>query len=112
VLGLTASNVLGTMPPPSEPLSGTGWYLNLFMQWHFRWLALAIYLMTAETICAGLVPQLSGKIAETFAGGGKEMGKITKGLDLHKDAFKELKKRERFKEVQREQQWKETGQYQ
>lgn len=81
VLGLSASNILGATPPAARPLAGADWAINLYMERNFHWFALAIYMLTVEMICTGLIPALAGQVTEKFKAAGNKLGGMATKLD-------------------------------
>jgi len=85
VLGLARVDTLTQLPNDPYASAGFGeWVFNMAMGWQFKWLALAIYMLTVEALCLALIPEL----AKTFEKKAKE---VTKGKTIKKitGAFKD-----------------------
>ncbi len=85
VLGLSAVNILGAVPPASVPITATGGkIINIYMELHFHWFALAIYMLTIQLVCGAAVPQLAGEVTKTLSAAGGKLGGTLSGADLYK----------------------------
>jgi hypothetical protein len=74
-LGLTCMDMLGTIPNTVASIGIGDKAINWFMQWHFYWIAIAIYMMAVEAICLAAVPALAKQFSEKLR---KGEGGVTK----------------------------------
>ncbi len=79
VLGLTALDMLGTLSNGADASLSLGdRIITIGMGWNFKWVALAIYMMTVDTLCLTLIPELSGTFTSKIKEGvGKSKGSAT-----------------------------------
>ncbi len=78
VLGLTCLDLIGNLPQNTAS-SGVGdWMINLTMDWQFKWMALAVYMMAVEAFCLVAVPALAKQFSEKVEAGGKGLKAIGK----------------------------------
>jgi hypothetical protein len=86
-LGLNAS---GDFLPSSIDFNSGGitlggFLFSLLSETHIKWIALAVYMITIQTLCAAAIPQISGKISDTISGGmSTAAGKLGKGFSSGK----------------------------
>jgi len=63
-----------------------GFLFGLLALDHIKWIALAVYMITIQTICAAAIPEISGKISgEISKGMGGTAGKLGQGFKTGKD---------------------------
>jgi hypothetical protein len=74
-LGLSSSKMIMPANIQYTPLTFSTYIISTITNWHFYWIALAIYMLAVETICSGLIPQLSGKISDATTKGMSGLGK-------------------------------------
>jgi hypothetical protein len=85
-LGLTCLEMIGSLPRNSSASLGFGAQaINLSMDWQFPWIALAIYMMTVESLCLGMIPALAKdfttKVKEGSSGLKKAGGPLSKNVE-------------------------------
>ena len=80
-LGLSSTKMIVPSVPQYAPQTFSTYTISYFSEGSFYWIALAIYMLAAESICAAMIPALSGKISNAVSGGmGKMGGSIGKGV--------------------------------
>ncbi|MDD3983995.1 MAG: hypothetical protein PHE11_07145 [Candidatus Omnitrophica bacterium] len=82
-LGLTTA---GGFLPDSIDFSSEGFNIGgalfgLLTMDHIKWIALAVYMITVQTLCAGAIPEISGKVSGKISEGmGAAAGKLGQGF--------------------------------
>lgn len=91
-LGLTTAG--GFLPNDidfnSEGFTVGGVLFGLLTMDHIKWIALAVYMITVQTLCAGAIPQISGQISDKISqGAGVAAGKLGQGFRTGKGKEKD-----------------------
>ena len=91
-LGLTTAG--GFLPNDidfnSEGFTVGGVLFGLLTMDHIKWIALAVYMITVQTLCAGAIPQISGQISDKISqGAGAAAGKLGQGFRTGKGKEKD-----------------------
>ncbi len=80
-LGLSSAKMIMPANIQYTPLTFSTYVVSTITDRHFYWLAIAIYMMAVEAICAGMIPALSGQISDKVSGSlGGVGGALGKGL--------------------------------
>jgi len=91
-LGLTTAG--GFLPNDidfnSEGFTVGGVLFGLLTMDHIKWIALAVYMITVQTLCAGAIPAISGQISDKISqGAGAAAGKLGQGFRTGKGKEKD-----------------------